>query len=93
MASPAHATQYNTCAVLRRALGASGTLNMDTGATKFERFEWHTAPCNAPLFADTERNTGVCPSCAAGYAHIHNFRIEEPVQGPCPATCPCRRAT
>lgn len=94
MTRPAHATQYNTCTVLRRALTVSGTLDMDTGASRFERYEWRIEPCAAPLLTTAARTvTGACAVCAAGWSHIHNYRIAEPVQGPCPATCVCRRAT
>ena len=72
---------FTSCSVIRRKLVRMGTfdmiegneLSLARGATE----EWRTEPCGTPLFGATERETGVCRSCASGWTHPHNYRVEE----------------
>lgn len=69
--------QHNSCTQMRRKLVTHGTLNMATGATTEGHSEWVDEPCNVPLFADGEREAGLCRSCASGWTHPNNYPLTE----------------
>jgi hypothetical protein len=43
---------------------------------------WVQEPCNTPLFADTECESGLCRSCSRGWTHPENHPA-----GSCHAGC------
>lgn len=59
---------HETCTRLRTKQITRGTFNPTTGAIATTSVETRTQPCGTPLFADAERNTGICSGCHDGWA-------------------------
>jgi hypothetical protein len=55
------------CSVLRRAYIKVFVLCPVVKEMVYEGGRWETTPCTAPLLSPSERETGVCESCAAGW--------------------------
>jgi hypothetical protein len=68
--------QHQSCTKLRRMLIRHGTLNMQNGAVTEGAQEWVTRECGTPLFGQTEREHGICRSCASGWTHPENCPVE-----------------
>lgn len=51
-------------------------MNTASGAYTETKAEWVTEPCGIPLFQEQERKTGVCRSCAKGWTHPENYRVD-----------------
>lgn len=62
----------NTCLIIRDRKTAHGTLDLATGKTAMGPTRMETSICNAPLWSDREKKTGVCRSCASGYSVTGN---------------------
>ena len=71
------AVSHNLCGEIRVVQVTHGTLNIRDGKTRYGRTETVTQPCNAPLFSDQERATGLCRSCAAGWSVEGNRKATE----------------
>ena len=55
------------CSVLRRAYIKVFVLCPVVKEMVYVEGRWETTPCTAPLLSPSERETGVCESCAAGW--------------------------
>lgn len=69
----------SSCKVMRRKLVTHALMPFGAESVdqiKMTREEWVDEPCGAPLFSRNSIETGVCQSCANGWTHEHNFKIE-----------------
>lgn len=64
----AGARTHNNCSIIRDRKTRHGTLDIKTGQTEYGPWKMETGACEAPLFSDREKQTGVCRSCASGYS-------------------------
>lgn len=71
---------HHGCQVMRRALIRRELFNLATGELTPAGEAWETKPCSVPLFSDAERASGECRSCAAGWTHPHNYRVDQAEQ-------------
>jgi hypothetical protein len=62
-----------TCTKLRRLLRRPQSISLVTGRITAFPPRWITEPCGAPLLTDGERQTGICSSCASGWACDVNY--------------------
>lgn len=65
----------DTCRIIRRYLVTHSTVNMQTGEETLGETKWEVGPCNAPLFSNEERKSGVCKACASGWSSPTNHPI------------------
>ncbi len=70
--APENAVRRGECAVMRRVLVTSSSLNIATGAVGKEHSEWKTKPCRGPLWSAEEKDARSCKSCASGWTHPNN---------------------
>jgi hypothetical protein len=68
---------FHTCQVMRRKLVTHYNGFEDAEAGKPSKQEWVTEPCGTPLFSSDHNETGICGSCAKGWTHPHNYKVEE----------------
>jgi hypothetical protein len=64
---------FQLCTITRRKLQRHGKLTEN--GIEYTHEAWVTEPCGNPLFGDVETVTGICKSCAAGWATPHNYAI------------------
>jgi hypothetical protein len=75
---PTSLPQFDNCIVMRRKLLTYSQVRGD-GFRRVTGQEWKTQPCNAPLFYEEEKRTGICNSCASGWDHPKNQLVDKAV--------------
>lgn len=66
------------CKKMRTMLIKTGKIT--SGGIEHGESRWETRACETPLFTTKEIESGICRSCASGWAHPNNY----PAGGPRP---------
>lgn len=68
---------HHSCVEMRVVRITHCKLNIRTGQLTDGHSETVTKPCDAPLFSDAERHSGLCRSCASGWSVEGNRKATE----------------